>query len=171
MVRLAIADHPSFAISNIEVRRTGKSYSIDTVHELQLQYGPATDLHFLIGLDAFLDFASWKEPHALLSACRFVVMSRPGQSFRSLGTLPLLPALNPTLLAELDSGKRTRLDIAVPSSPGIVCLALPPCEISASDIRQRIRNGMPLANLLPVTVESYILRRQLYKEDPDSTHI
>jgi nicotinate-nucleotide adenylyltransferase len=171
MVRLAIAGNPCFGISNIEVVRKGKSYSIDTVQAVQNQYGPGTDLYFLIGLDAFLDFATWKEPHALLRACHFVVISRPGQSFRRLETLPMLPPLNPQGLAELDEGKRTRLEIALPPCPGIVCLSLPPCSISASDIRERIRNGMPLANLLPVTVESYILRRQLYREDSDHTHI
>ncbi len=171
MVRLAIADDPCFGISDIELRRKGKSYSIDTVHELQHRYGAGTDLYFLIGLDAFLDFATWREPHALLRACRFVVLSRPGRSFQSLQTLPLVSVPDPEALAELDAGKKTRVDIAVPSCPGIVCLSLPPCSISASDIRQRIRTGMPLANLLPVTVESYILRRQLYKEDSDHTHI
>jgi nicotinate-nucleotide adenylyltransferase len=171
MVRLAIADDPCFGISDIELQRKGKSYSIDTVHELQRRYGAGTDLYFLIGLDAFLDFATWREPHALLHACRFVVMSRPGRSFQSLHTLPLPSLPDPEALAELDLGKRSRLDIAIPSCPGIVCLSLPPCSISASDIRQRIQNGMPLANLLPVTVESYILRHQLYKEDSDHTHI
>ena len=171
MVRLAIAQDPCFRISPIEIERKGKSYSFDTVQALQEQYGAGTDLYFLIGLDAFLDFATWKEPHALLMACHFVVISRPGQSFRSLQTLPMLPLLDPLGLAELDEGKRNRLDIALPSSPGIVCLSLPPCSISASDIRERIRNGMSLANLLPVPVESYILRRQLYREDSDHTHI
>jgi nicotinate-nucleotide adenylyltransferase len=171
MVRLAIGDDPCFRISNIEIGRKGKSYTIDTVQALQDLYGAGVDLYFLIGLDAFLELATWKEPHALLRACHFVVISRPGKSFRSLETLSLLPRLDPQSLAELDEGTKTRLEIALPSSPGIVCLALPPCSISASDIRQRIRDRMPLANLLPVTVESYILRRQLYREDSDHTHI
>lgn len=172
MVRLAIADDaPYFSISDTEVLRKGKSYSIDTVRELQRQYGATAELHFLIGLDAFLDFATWRDPQALLNACRFVVLSRPGEAFGSLTKLPMLPKLEVQALAELDAGRRTRLDIAMPSGPGIICLSLPPCAISASDIRGRIRREMPLANLLPQTVESYILRRQLYKEDSDHTHI
>jgi nicotinate-nucleotide adenylyltransferase len=171
MVRLAIADDPGFAISDMEVRRKGKSYSIDTVRELQLQYGAATEWHFLIGLDAFLDFGTWKEPEALLQTCRFVVLSRPGQGFRSLATLTMLGELDAHALADLDTGPRSRLDLATPSGPGLICLAVPPCSISASDIRQRVKNGLPLANLLPVPVESYILRRQLYKEDSHHIHI
>lgn len=171
MVRLAIADEPAFLLSDIEMRRAGKSYSIDTVRELRKQYGPATDLYFLIGLDAFVDFGSWRDPRALLEACRFVVISRPGQSFRSLTTVPLLPPLDPADLAALDAERTTRLDIALPGCPGIILLALPPCSTSASEIRQRIKRGAALANLLPPPVESYILQHRLYQEDRDRTHI
>ena len=162
MVRLAIADNPAFSLSDVEVTRTGKSYSIDTVRELQRQYGASTDLFFLIGLDAFLAFTSWREPQTLLKACRFVVISRPGYSFQSLANLPMLPQNDPRALAQLDSGHMTRLDIAMPSCPGIICLPLPPCSTSASEIRQRIRSGTALANLLPPPVESYILQHRLY---------
>src|SRR5258706_4232754 len=86
MVRLAIASDPSLAISDVEVRRPGKSFSIDTIRLLQQEYGAETQLFFLIGLDAFLDFPSWREPQTLLELCRFVILSRPGLSFRSLST-------------------------------------------------------------------------------------
>jgi nicotinate-nucleotide adenylyltransferase len=171
MVRLAIAGTPSFDISEIEVQRTGKSYSIDTIRELRRQLGSSTELYFLIGLDAFLDFPSWKEPRALLKACRFVVISRPGQSFQSLPKLSMLQRLDSHALAQLDAGGLTRLDIAIPSCPGIICLPLPPCLISASDIRQRIQRKAPLANVLPPSVESYILQHRLYQEDRYRTHI
>ncbi len=171
MVRLAIADDPTLDCSDIEVHRPGKSYSIDTVRTLHTHYGPSVELHFLIGLDAFLDLQTWRRPQALLAACRFVVLSRPGHSFRSLKTLALLPPLDLNALAQLDSGERTRLDIALPSGPALTCLGLPPCSISASDIRQRVRTGTPLANLLPPQVESYILQHRLYQEDRNHTHI
>jgi nicotinate-nucleotide adenylyltransferase len=171
MVRLAIVDNPSFALSDIEIKRTGKSYSIDTIRELQRQHGPSTELYFLIGLDAFLDFPSWKEPQALLKTCRFVVISRPGQSFQSLAKLPMLPKFDSKALAQLDAGDMSRLDIALPSCPGVICLALPPCPISASDIRQRVQRKAALANVLPPPVESYILRHRLYQEDRNHTHI
>jgi nicotinate-nucleotide adenylyltransferase len=171
MVRLAIAGTPSFDISDIEIQRTGKSYSIDTIRELQRQHGPSTELYFLIGLDAFLDFPSWKDPQALLKACRFVAISRPGQSFQSLTRLSMLPKLDPHALAQLDAESMTRLDIVIPSCPGIICLPFPPCSTSASEIRQRIRRGTTLANLLPPLVESYILQHRLYQEDRNRTHI
>jgi nicotinate-nucleotide adenylyltransferase len=171
MVRLAIADDPLFMASDIEIQRKGKSYSIDTVRALQHYYGPSTELFFIIGLDAFLDFPTWRAPHELLQICHFVVVPRPERSFQALAEMPLLPNLNLLALAQLDHGIQNRLDITVPSCPGITCLALPPCPISASDIRQRVRNGLPLANILPPLVESYILRHSLYQEESDHTPI
>lgn len=171
MVRLAIAGTPSFELSDIEIRRTGKSYSIDTIRELQRQFGPSTELYFLIGLDAFLDLPDWKDPMELLRACRFVVVPRPGQSFRSLADMPLLPKLDSHALTQLDTETRPQLDIAVPSCRGIICLPIPPCSTSASDIRQRIKQRASLANMLPPPVESYILQHRLYQEGCDRTNI
>ena len=171
MVRLAIADTPSFGLSDIELMRTGKSYTIDTVRTLQHQSSSSTDLYFLIGLDAFLDLPNWRSPQELLRLCRFVVVPRPGQSFQLLATMPLLPPLNLQALVQLDTGESPRLDIALPSSQGIICLPIPLCSTSASDIRQRIRSGTTLANLLPPLVESYILHHRLYQEDCDHTNI
>ncbi|MGE3977770.1 MAG: nicotinate-nucleotide adenylyltransferase [Nitrospira sp.] len=171
MVRLAVADSPLFLVSDIEIQRRGKSYSIDTVRELQHHYGLSTELFFIIGLDAFLDFPTWREPHELLKLCHFVVVPRPEQSFQTLSKMPLLPNLNPLTLASLDTGAQKRLNIGVPSCPGITCLALPPCPTSASEIRQRVRSGLSLANILPPSVESYILRHSLYQEESDRTPI
>lgn len=171
MVRLAIADSPVFGVSDIETRRKGKSYSIDTVRAVQHRYGSSAELFFIIGLDAFLDFPTWREPHELLTICHFVVVPRPGHPFRALAEMPLLPNLNPVFLAQLDAGVQNRLDIAVSSGPGITCLAIPPCPTSASEIRRRVRNGLPLANMLPPPVESYILCHSLYQEESDHTRI
>lgn len=171
MVRLALAGTSSFDLLDIEIRRTGKSYSIDTIRELQRQFGSSAELCFLIGLDAFLDLPNWKEPLELLRACRFVVVPRPGQSFRSLADMPLLPALDAKVLAELDAGALPQLDIAMPSGQNITCLPIPPCSISSSDIRQRIRQGTTPANMLPPPVESYILQHRLYQEGCDRTNI
>ena len=171
MVQLATAGTSYFDASDLELRRTGKSYSVDTVRELQQRYGPSAELFFIIGLDAFLDFPTWKAPETLLHLCHMVVISRPGRSFQDLTNLTLLPRLDAKTLTELDSRTAISLEIALPSSPGITCLSLPPCPISASEIRRRIQRGAPLANMLPPPVESYILQRNLYQEDPNRTYI
>lgn len=162
MVRLAIASESDLAISDIELQRPGKSYTIDTVRLLRQEYGSGTDLFFLIGLDAFLEFPTWREPTALLEICSFVVMNRPGTSFQDLTRLNLFQTLSRESLAALDAGQISQLDIPL-EDRRLVCLHLTPSEISASDIRKRVRTGLSVANLLPLTVESYILRHHLYE--------
>ena len=169
MVRLAIAADTALAISDVEIRRPGKSYSIDTIRLLQQEYGAQSQLFFLIGLDAFLDFPSWRDPVILLALCQFVVLSRPGLSFRSLSTVRLLPPIPYPSLADLDAGRISRIEAPL-GTQGLTCLKLPPCPISASDIRTRIRQGLPMANLLPPSVESYILQHHLYREARDRTN-
>ena len=110
MVRLAITSDSSLAISDVEIRRPGKSYSVDTIRLLQQKYGAQTQLFFLIGIDAFLDFPSWREPLTLLELCPFVVLSRPGLSFRSLSTVALLPPIPYPSLANLDAGRISRIE-------------------------------------------------------------
>lgn len=169
MVHLAIGSDSAFAISDVEIRRPGKSYTIDTIRQLQQEYGAQTQLFFLIGLDAFLDFPSWRDPHTLLKLCSFVVLSRPGLSFRSLSTVPLLPSIPYPSLADLDAGRISRIEAPI-ETHGLICLKLPPSSVSASDIRTRIRQGLSAANLLPPLVESYILHHHLYQEDRNRTN-
>ena len=161
MVRLAVALNPQFAISDVEVRRSGKSYSIDTVRLLQQEYGRETRLYFLIGLDAFLEFPTWREPETLLTLCCFVVLSRPGLSFLALSSLPLIPRLPEASLLDLDEGRRMRLD-AQAGPQSLICLRVTPSHVSASDIRARLARGASTANLLPPVVESYILQHHIY---------
>jgi nicotinate-nucleotide adenylyltransferase len=161
MVRLAIASDPLLSISDVEVRRPGKSYTIDTIRLLQREHGQGTRLFFLIGLDAFLEFPTWSEPATLLTLCSFVVLSRPGLSFQGLSALPLIPRIPQTSLMELDAGRNVRLDVSL-GLQSLTCLRLPPSHVSASDIRARFSQGAPTANLLPPVVESYILQHHIY---------
>ena len=171
MVRLAVADTSEFDVSTIEIDRTGKSYSIDTIREIRGHYGQSCEIFFIIGLDAFLDFPSWRNPEAILKSCHVVVVPRPGQVFRALTKLSLFQNLDPESLTQLDTGAIEKLEIAVPDALDITCLSISPCPISASEIRRRIRNGLPLANMLPPSVESYILQHSLYQEDINRTRI
>ena len=162
MVRHAIEADPSFTISDVEVRQATKSYSIDTVHTLQEEYGAATELFFTIGLDAFLELPSWRQAQDLLRSCHFVVVSRPGVEFLSLCHMPLLPAMERASLAALDARQQDRLDIPIPNGIGLTLLRLPPCDVSASEIRRRLKNRLSLSDLLPAPVESYIIRFGVY---------
>jgi nicotinate-nucleotide adenylyltransferase len=167
MVRLATAADPAFAVSDVEVRKTTKSYSIETVRTLRNNYGPTADLSFIIGLDAFLEFPSWRQAPDLLKLCHFAVVSRTGLSFAPLADRAPLPPIPRQALEALDRRTQDRLDVPVPGGTRLSFLRLPPCDISASDIRRRIRGGTSVASLLPAPVESYIIRAGLYQEEPD----
>jgi nicotinate-nucleotide adenylyltransferase len=171
MVRLAVAGEASLEVSELEIQRPAKSYSIETVRTLKDQYGPGADLFFLIGLDAFLELPTWKDAPSLLSLCHFVVVSRPPCRFAGLRALPVLPSLDPAALAHIDSQGQGRLDIPLPGGTSLILLALPPCEASATDIRRRLRERLPLSNLLPASVESYIMQHRLYQEASDRTRV
>ncbi len=171
MIKLAIAPEPTFALSEIELTRTAKSYSIDTVRQLKAELGQAADLFFLVGLDAFLELPTWKDANTLLALCHFVVVSRPPSHFAQVGAMSLLPPLPETALREIDKGERPLLEIALKGATRLMLLALPPCPISASDVRERLRRRLPTANLLPTPVESYILQHHLYQEGSDRTDV
>lgn len=162
MVKLATAGDPTFALSDIELRRPDKSYSIDTIQALQQEHGAGTEIHFLLGLDSFLDFPSWHRADELLRLCHFVVVSRPRAAFASLASLPPLPSIEPVHLESLDSGRADRLDLALSDRTTLTLLCLPPCPISASDIRQRLKANQSVTGMLPPDVESYIIRHGLY---------
>ena len=164
MVRLAIAAEPSFSLSEIEARHPSKSYSIETVQALRDEYGTETELFFILGLDAFLELDSWKQASQLIRLIHFIVVPRPGTVFASLHTMPLLPSIDRSSLAALDAGQKDRLDLSWTPSTNLILLRLPPCDISASVIRTRLKNGQTVSKLLPAPVESYILHHKLYTE-------
>jgi len=165
MVRLAIQAIPAFKITDVEMRRPNKSYSIETVHELQKDLGPDAELFFIIGLDAFLELHTWKQAPEVLRACHFVVLARPGSTFTSLLKMPVLPSMDRAPLAALDTQRALQVDVPLPGGMSLILLSIPPCSVSASDIRHRIAHRLSVSNLLPDGVESYILQQHLYQQE------
>lgn len=163
MVHLALERYPTFTASDVEVRSSRISYSFDTVTILKQKHPSETEWSFIIGLDAFLDFPTWKEASRLLGLCHFIVCSRPGTFFRSLTLTTGLPAISPTELEGLDTGQSHRLDVELPTGKHLTLLSLPPCEASASTIRNELSAGRSVSQWLPAPVESYIMRHRLYQ--------
>ena len=80
MVRLAVAGNPALAVSDIELRRPGVSYTVDTVRALREKLGAGTQIYFLIGMDTVAELAAWREVARLARLCKFVPLSRPGHA-------------------------------------------------------------------------------------------
>lgn len=138
MCRLAIQGNPMFEVNDLELRRSGPSYTIDTVRQLKREGWSAVD--WLIGGDTVPQLPTWHQPAALMAEARFVVMARPGW--------------------ELD-WSNIPLPYQVLKSQVFVA---PLIEISATEIRRRIHNGRPILYLTPPAVADYITQRRLYQK-------
>jgi nicotinate-nucleotide adenylyltransferase len=163
MVKLATEPFEPFVVDDREALSPTVSYSIDTITDLKNTFPRETRLGFIIGLDAFLELPSWKQAPHLFELCHFIVCSRPGVTFTQLQSLPFLSSTSLSSLQSLDQQNATRLDIALPSEKTITLLSVPPCEISASLIREHVALKRPIGAWLPPTVESYIIQHQLYR--------
>ena len=163
MVKIALEGYPTFTASDVETRLSHISYSINTVVGLKQTHGSDTEWSFMVGLDAFLDFPTWKQAANLLTLCHFIVCSRPGTHFGSLASTAGLPAIPLYDLEALDKGQSHRLDIELPKGKYLTLLSLPPCQASASTIRHEISQGRSVSHWLPARVESYIMKHRLYQ--------
>ncbi|HMA67886.1 MAG TPA: nicotinate (nicotinamide) nucleotide adenylyltransferase, partial [Desulfosalsimonadaceae bacterium] len=80
MLTRAVASNPGFRVSDLEIRRSGRSYTIDTVEAFQREAGGEAALYLLMGLDAFLEINTWKDYGALLEKIACIVMTRPAKA-------------------------------------------------------------------------------------------
>lgn len=142
MVKLAIASNPLFEISTLEQERQGPSYTIDTVEYFRSRF-PDTKLFFIMGMDSLLMYDTWCDYERLASLCRFIVVTRPGYVMDvSSSALAHLPAI----LWE-----------------NLSLLEIPGMDISSSDIRRRVRLGLPIKYMVPAAVEEYVRKYELYR--------
>ena len=142
MVKLAIQGNPAFEISDLEMKRTGKSYTIDTIRYF-LEHYPGSDIYFIMGADSLLMMDTWKDYRELSGLCRFAVVTRPGYGIERSN--PALKNLPPILWERMEF------------------LPIPGLDISSTDIRQRVAESKPIKYLLPLEVEQYILDQGLYR--------
>lgn len=156
MTDAAVAGIPGFEVSDLEIRREGPSYSIDTVSAFR-EKDPGTGLLFLIGADAFAEIGTWHRYRDLLAACDFVLLPRAGAA--------KTPALPPPLRLEKAvphcyswKGDAYRL----PGGRTLYCPRLPALDIASRAIREKVREGKTIRGLVPPEVERYIAAHGLY---------
>ncbi|MSQ25071.1 MAG: nicotinate-nucleotide adenylyltransferase [Dehalococcoidia bacterium] len=142
MVRLAIQSNPHAHAPRLDMDRSGQSYAVDTLRDLR-RNDPAAQHWFIMGADSLDTLSQWRDVHDLLALCRIAAVPRPGvDAQRSLAAL----------------------DRAIPGAAArvaIVPAAL--IDVSATDIRRRVREGRSIAYRVPPAVESYIRDHSLYR--------
>ncbi len=140
MTLLATVTNPYFHVSQVEVERPGYSYAYDTVSYFQELYQGEAELYFITGADAILEIIAWKNVEQLFEKCRFIAATRPGFDLSAIRS------------SALPQSAKDR----------IFYMEIPALAISSTDVRRRIKNGMPIKYLMPSTVETYIYKNKLY---------
>ena len=141
MTILATRSNKFFRVSDMELKRTGLSYTLDTIDELHKTFGSATELFFIIGADSLADLSKWHEARKLVEKCHFIATTRQG--------------------VDIDfSAVRNYFGTA--ANEHIHRVTTPGLEISSTDLRERIKSGRSIKYLVPEAVEEYILRKGLY---------
>ena len=169
MVRLSIKDNPLFSVSDIELKRKEKSYTVDTLAELREKV--SSSLFFLIGSEAFLQIHTWRKPNRLFELSNFIVMERPERIvgvtefenyLKELETklpsfvLKSMDFLNETYIFEVEAnGKESFIYLTPVVNIGV----------SATMIRKRVKSGRSIKYLVTKEVERYIEENGLYKGD------
>jgi len=137
MLKLCIDNLPQFEFSDVELKRGGVSYTIDTILQIKEQHGSRSrDLHFLIGSDSLADFKSWYRWQDILDESTVVVARRP---------------------------RFERSDIAPDLLEQVTFLNLPRMEISSTEIRERFYSGRMTRFYVPDAVSKYIKKHNIYR--------
>lgn len=162
MTRLAIEKNPYFEISDIECRRKGKSYTIETISELK-ELMPGKNFFFILGIDSFLEIPQWYRPQELMGMTDFIVVSRPG--FRFMELTPMLESHDKDMeiLNKLDIGLTDIEELNLNTGRKVMLLNITSLNIAATSIRRLVREGKSIKYLLPESVEYYIISNKLYK--------
>lgn len=141
MCRAAFSGMEGVYVSDMEIRRGGKSYTVDTLRELS---GEDRRLFLLCGTDMVLTLDEWREPAEIFRLCYPVYIRRENDK-----------GLDGLIVKKLAAYQETYGKI-------VRRIVTEPLPISSSDIRRRLRTGAPVGELLPAAVEAYIRDRHLY---------
>jgi nicotinate-nucleotide adenylyltransferase len=155
MARRATASNPRLEVDDLEVRRNGPSYTVDTLEALRAKHRGA-GLWFLVGADTLPELGAWREPERLFTLANFAVATRPGYA------APLRELLPRALAAPFRDGPRGLLH---PCGTELRAVPFTPLEISATEIRRRAARGESIRYLVPDEVREYIAKHHLYEHE------
>jgi nicotinate-nucleotide adenylyltransferase len=152
MVRAAVADEKAFVVDDREMRRTGVSYSVDTLLDLRREF-PDRSLCLLLGMDAFLGMPNWHRWREIFDLAHVVVAHRPGWK---------APITGPLGEVMVDRGTGSVRELHVARAGRVYVHAVTQLEISSTELRQLIMAGRDLRYLVPDSVRDIIQRTGCY---------
>ena len=139
MTVIATASNPRFSVSRVDIDRSGPTFTVDTLRDLQADRGPEWDLFFITGADALEQILSWQDPGELFELAHFVGCTRPGVDLAS------------PVIAQLPPDKITLMEV-------------PALAISSTNCRERVEEQEPIWYLVPDGIVQYIAKRGLYHQ-------
>ena len=155
MLRLAVKGEPGIVASDMEVRRAGASYTVDTLAEVARAH-PGGEAYLIVGIDAWREVDTWSRPEELLERAHVIVTARPGVDFHDTDVIPPVAARS---ACWYDPAIRSYVH---KSGHRLIVHRFEGFEASSTDIRRRVREGLPLEHLVPPDVARYIEDRKLY---------
>ena len=161
MVEAAIADNPGFMVSDLESRRSGKSYSVKTLELLHQKY-PGAEFYFIIGMDSYRSLGIWKDFSRMFMLTNLVVAARPGSPCED--PLRLLPVVIQQQFCYDEKAHMLRHQ----SGHVVIFMEETFLDISSTHIRQLVTDGRSIRYLVPAGVEQYIYQHGLYRSQERS---
>jgi nicotinate-nucleotide adenylyltransferase len=165
MIQRAIAAHPDFVISDAEIKRQGRSYTIDTVRYFKTVLPENTPCYLLMGADAFFEIDTWKAFDALFDQIPVIVMRRPGPDASS--DAQFFENAARILTANISKNYRFSADRSVfedPRKQPVFLFNVTSLDISSTRIRDMVRQRRSIRFLVPDVVEKYIQSKGLYHD-------
>lgn len=144
MLRLATESNPRFSVSDIELRRGGVSYTVDTLRAMR-DIHPDAVLFLIVGSDTLVDFHTWHGTEEILELCEVATLLRPGED--------ALEAIAEKIQLPAEQSKRLLRNVIDAHRIGV----------SSSEIRMRLAEGSGIRYLVPLEVENYIYENGLYQ--------
>lgn len=164
MVKESISDNEHFEISDLEIKRLGKSYTIDTIRTLKEIYGEKQNLYLIIGSDMLHEINTWKDVDILSGLCRFIVVNRFPVPIHENSHNSHLPFIKGEPYSFSRAKDEMRLENKEKKGIERLKVLIPPIGISSTEIRDRLCSGRSIRYLVPRCVEDYIKAHNLYKK-------
>lgn len=147
MTSAAVADNPYFKVSDIEMKREGFSYTIDTILDLKSEFGHDSEIYFIAGTDAIIDLPNWKAIDKVLENCHFIGAIRPNGRDNQRAVEEAIALLG------------------VKGTEKIHLLTVPEMKLSSTYLRERLQQGKSVRYMVPKLVADYIESHDIYQKE------
>ncbi len=158
MIQKTVASLPGLCVSDLELRRIGPSFTIDTIHQFLDTAAPGTEPYFILGTDAFFDMDTWKQTPEIFKKTNLIIMTRAGEK----KTLRDIAAFLASLVYSTYRYDEASMAFHHPRLKSVHICRPPEIKISSTLIRCRVKENRSIHSLVPGPVEDIIIKKGLY---------